>query len=141
MLITIQKRLQNYFIIYRFFPGDDYGVLIPSGRQNSKKSILMLDGYTYHRVNYGLNWVCSSVKVGCPSRVQRLENGKILRIHVNHTHEPPRYYIKDGIYIKIQQWNEILSYPWIDADAGSIVWPRGMILLGVSQFPRLMTRM
>ncbi|KOB74539.1 Modifier of mdg4 [Operophtera brumata] len=77
----------------------DSGVLIPS--RSGKKQILMLDGFTYNQNNRSTNWYCSSKGKHCKARIRRLHSGEIARINIDHNHEPPSYYQRDGVYIRL----------------------------------------
>ncbi|KOB74542.1 Modifier of mdg4 [Operophtera brumata] len=78
----------------------DNGVLIPS--KSRKKLILLLDGYTYYQNNFSCNWYCGSKRSKlCPARVKRLQSGEVVRINVDHNHEPPSFYQRDGIFVRL----------------------------------------
>ncbi|CAF4820031.1 unnamed protein product [Pieris macdunnoughi] len=61
--------------------------------------LLMIDGYTYsqHRNIY---WICSSAKrKGCKARVHYFGD-RVVKCQAYHTHPPPRYCYRNGLYIK-----------------------------------------
>ncbi|XP_041968344.1 uncharacterized protein LOC121725426 [Aricia agestis] len=74
-------------------------IMIPT--KSGKKFLLMLDGYTYSQINYSPHWFCSSKMAGCGARVRRVSDGQVMRVNTNHTHPPPKYVVKNGMYIKI----------------------------------------
>lgn len=83
---------------FRFVP--DNGILIPS--KSRKKLILLLDGYTYYQNNLSCNWYCGSKRSKlCAARVKRQQSGEVVRINVDHNHEAPSFYQKDGVFVRI----------------------------------------
>ncbi|XP_049870702.1 protein tramtrack, beta isoform-like isoform X19 [Pectinophora gossypiella] len=79
---------------------EDETIMIPT--RSGKKFLLMLDGFTYSQVHHTTYWICSSSRArGCAARVRRLACGQVVRVNVDHNHDPPKYYCNDGTYIKI----------------------------------------
>ncbi|XP_045515797.1 protein tramtrack, beta isoform-like isoform X20 [Pieris brassicae] len=75
---------------------DDEIIKIPT---KGGKFLLMLNGYTYSH-NNGLHWYCSSKLQGCRARL-RYYGDTVIKTSTDHTHSPPKYYNKNGVYIKL----------------------------------------
>ncbi|CAF4820048.1 unnamed protein product [Pieris macdunnoughi] len=66
----------------------------------SGKFLLMVDGYTYNQ-NNGIHWLCSSFKTQkCRARIRYFED-TVLKVNTDHTHPPPKYYHRRGMYFKV----------------------------------------
>ncbi|CAH3925348.1 unnamed protein product [Pieris brassicae] len=63
------------------------------------KFLMMLDGYTYSQYR-DVYWYCSSKFQGCKARV-RYTGDEVVKVMTDHTHPPPKYYCKNGVYIKL----------------------------------------
>lgn len=70
---------------------------IPTARG---KQLLMVNGFTYSQYRETGNFYCSKKDVGCRAKVKLCSDGRIT-VGNTHTHEPPKYAVVSGRYVKL----------------------------------------
>lgn len=66
------------------------------------KEVAVIDGYTFYlnvENKTTQRWPCN--KKYCKAALTMTKSREIIRANLNHNHSPPKFIVRNGIYIKI----------------------------------------